>query len=76
MLTKNPRLPGEARLLFLDNDFDIVEPGDYVLCATTGKKVPLDELRYWSMDLQEAYVDAKACSERMTPPYGEEADAS
>ena len=52
--------PGEALLEYLDADFDIVRPGQYVRCAVTGAKIPLDVLRYWSVDRQEAYVDAAA----------------
>ena len=71
MLNKTPRLPGEAHLLYLDNDFDVLEPGDFVICVTTGKKIPLHALTYWSIEKQEAYIDAKACAERMGPPYAE-----
>jgi hypothetical protein len=51
---------GEARLRYLDGDFQIVTPGAFVLCAVTGKEIPLDELRYWSVERQEAYADAAA----------------
>lgn len=66
MLTKTPRLPGEARLKYLDADLKVVSRGDFVICAITGRKIPLQELRYWSVDLQEAYVDASAASSRWT----------
>jgi hypothetical protein len=55
---------GEARLRYLDSDFQVVTPGAYVTCAVTGKHIPLAELRYWSVDRQEAYVDAAASLKR------------
>ena len=55
---------GEARLRYLDSDFQVVAPGAYVTCAVTGKRIPLSELRYWSVDRQEAYVDAAASLKR------------
>lgn len=51
-----------ARLVYLDADFEVVEPGTHVVCAVTGKSIPLDDLRYWSVDRQEAYVDAAAAN--------------
>jgi hypothetical protein len=51
---------GEARLRYLDGDFQIVTPGAFVRCAVTGTEIPLDELRYWSVERQEAYADAAA----------------
>jgi hypothetical protein len=47
----------EAKVRYLDSDFQILMPGSYVVCAITGKQIPLDELRYWSVARQEAYVD-------------------
>ena len=52
--------PGEARLQYLDADFDVIKPGHFVICAVTQKKIPLEDLRYWCMDSQEAYFDAEA----------------
>jgi len=48
----------EARLYFRHGAFDIVFPGSYVTCAVTGRRIPLENLRYWSVDRQEAYADA------------------
>ncbi len=45
----------KAKLIFKHNSFDIVEDGDYVLCAVTGKEISLQDLHYWNVDLQEAY---------------------
>lgn len=55
---------GEARLRFLDGDFQVVVPGSFVRCATTGVDIPLDELKYWSVKRQEAYADAAAALKR------------
>ena len=50
---------GEATLRYLDGEFQVVRPGNFVRCAVTGRVVPLDELRYWSVARQEPYADAK-----------------
>lgn len=52
--------PGEARLRYLDADFEVVKPGRFVVCAVTKKKIPLEDLRYWCVESQEAYFDAAA----------------
>ena len=44
-----------AKLKYLPNNFDIIEEGDYVICAISGKKIPLKNLNYWNVDEQEAY---------------------
>src|SRR5262249_55522807 len=49
-------MPGEADVKYLDGDFRVVRPGTFVRCAVTGVSIPLEELRYWSVDLQEAYA--------------------
>lgn len=63
MLKTNPKLPGEADIRYLDGDLQILSPGDYVVCAVSGRKIPLEALRYWSVDRQEAYFDAAASLE-------------
>ena len=45
----------KAKLVYKPNSFDIVEKGDYVICAISGKEIPLNELTYWNVELQEAY---------------------
>lgn len=50
----------EARLHFMAGTFRLLAPGDHVRCAETHVAIPLDELRYWSVDRQEAYIDAAA----------------
>ncbi len=44
-----------ARLKYLPNNFEIMEEGDHVVCAISGKKIPLEKLNYWNVDEQEAY---------------------
>ena len=44
-----------AKLKYLPNKFDIMEEGDYVICAISRKKIPLQDLNYWNVDEQEAY---------------------
>lgn len=57
MLNKfGPSGSGQAQLQYLDGDFRVVSPGTYVRCAITGEHIPLDELKYWSVDRQEAYA--------------------
>ncbi|MCO6177247.1 MULTISPECIES: DUF2093 domain-containing protein [Ciceribacter] len=53
----------EAKIRYLDADFQILSPGSYVVCAVTGKPILIDELRYWSVARQEPYVDAAASFE-------------
>ena len=45
----------KAKIIFKHNYFEIVEKGDYVLCAVSGKKINLQNLNYWNVELQEAY---------------------
>jgi hypothetical protein len=49
-----------ARLHYLPGTFRVLSNGDHVICAVTGAQIPLLELRYWSVERQEAYVDAEA----------------
>ncbi len=53
----------EARIRYLDGDYQMLSAGSHVVCAVTGATIPLDELRYWSVARQEAYVDAAASLE-------------
>ena len=56
---------GEAKVEYLDGDFRVLKPGAYVTCAVTGRPIPLDELRYWSVDRQEAYASPDAVMLRL-----------
>jgi hypothetical protein len=58
---------GEAQLQYLDGDFRVISPGTYVRCAVTDARIPLDELKYWSVDLQEAYAIPSAVLQRHYP---------
>jgi hypothetical protein len=48
-----------AKIKYLANNFEIVENGDHVLCAISGKVIKLEELTYWNVELQEAYFSYK-----------------
>tara|TARA_A100001015_G_scaffold300027_1_gene384862 strand:+ start:355 stop:552 length:198 start_codon:yes stop_codon:yes gene_type:complete len=54
----------KAKLIFKHNYFEIVDEGDYVLCAISGKKINIKNLSYWNVDLQEAYYSSKEANQR------------
>ena len=54
----------KAKLKYNPNNFEIVEEGDHVTCAVTGKDIPLNQLTYWNIDLQEAYFSPKEAQQR------------
>jgi hypothetical protein len=60
-------MAGEAEVKYLDGDFRVVRPGAFVRCAVTGAPIPLEELKYWSVDLQEAYSSPEAVLQRHSP---------
>ena len=51
-----------AKLKYLPNNFQIIENGDYVECAVSGKKIDLENLTYWNVELQEPYFSFKEAS--------------
>ena len=53
-----------AKLRYLPNNFEIIEPGDYVLCAISNKKIPLENLTYWNVEDQEAYYSYVEASKK------------
>ncbi len=53
-----------AKLRYLPNNFEILENGDHVICAVSGKKIQLEKLAYWNVDLQEAYYSYIEASSR------------
>ena len=58
-----------AKLKYLANNFKIIEEGDHVICAVSGKKILLERLTYWNIELQEAYFsyeEAFLKNERIT----------
>jgi hypothetical protein len=54
----------KAKLQYNPNNFEIIEEGDYVVCAVSGKNISLDKLTYWNVELQEAYFSAKEAQQR------------
>jgi hypothetical protein len=48
-----------AKIKYLPNNFQIIEEGDHVICAVSGKIITLEELNYWNVDLQEPYYSYK-----------------
>jgi len=66
MESMNKHDPGgaEAKLHYGDNELTILKHGTHVLCAVTGERIPLDELKYWNVDLQEAYRGPKEATQR------------
>tara|TARA_B100000795_G_scaffold21549_1_gene14337 strand:+ start:922 stop:1110 length:189 start_codon:yes stop_codon:yes gene_type:complete len=48
-----------AKIKYLPNNFEIIEEGDHVICAVSGKMINLDALNYWNVDLQEPYCSYK-----------------
>lgn len=61
----------EAKVEYGDNEITIVRQGVYVLCAVSGERIPLDELRYWNVDLQEAYRGPAEASHRWREMHGQ-----
>ena len=54
----------KAKLKYLANTFEVLENGDYVECAVSKKKIPLENLNYWIVELQEAYFSPKEVKQR------------
>ena len=61
---RRPTDAGEARIEFVDGEYRVIRPGAFVLCAVTGEPIPVEELRYWSVDRQEAYSSPAAAMKR------------
>tara|TARA_A100000164_G_C21818987_1_gene729374 strand:- start:105 stop:302 length:198 start_codon:yes stop_codon:yes gene_type:complete len=53
-----------AKIKFLPNNFEIIEDGDHVICAVSGKSIKLEDLNYWDVDLQEAYYSYKEAHQK------------
>ena len=53
-----------AKLKYLPNNFQVIEEGDHVICAVSGKMIRLENLTYWNVDLQEAYYSYKEAFEK------------
>ena len=57
-----------AKIKYLPNNFQILENGDYVECAVTGKKINIEDLTYWNVELQEpyfSYIEAQKKKEQL-----------
>jgi hypothetical protein len=64
-MNKLERAGGEAVVEYLDSNLRLVKPGAYVRCAVTGQQIPLDQLKYWSVERQEAYASPEAVMMRL-----------
>lgn len=60
----DPNAADIATLRYGDGEFSVVRPGRFVLCAVSGVKIPLEALRYWNPQTQEAYAGPKEALER------------
>ncbi len=57
-----------AKIKYLPNNFKVIEPGDHVICAVSGKQINLEDLNYWNVDLQEpyySYIEASKKKEQL-----------
>lgn len=54
----------QATLQYLDGEYRVLTQGTYVVCAVSGVHIPLEDLRYWNVDLQEAYANAEVANKR------------
>ena len=59
----------KAKLIYKHNSFDVIEEGDYVLCAVSRKEIMLKDLNYWNVELQEAYFSPIEVNERYKTIY-------
>ncbi|ATQ69494.1 MULTISPECIES: DUF2093 domain-containing protein [Methylosinus] len=57
---RQPQAAGEAEVEYGDGEFRVRRAGAFVRCAVTGEPIPLEELRYWNVDLQEPYSSPQA----------------
>ena len=64
-MNKFERSGGEAVVQYLDSNLRVIKPGAFVRCAVTGQPIPLDELKYWSVERQEAYASPEAVMMRI-----------
>ncbi len=57
-------LKGEAKLRYMDGEFQVLVSGSFVRCAVTGEPIPIEDLRYWSVEYQEPYLNAAVSLQR------------
>ena len=67
MLMNKNSSSGEAKLHYGPNGIRVLRTGNHVFCAASGVPIPLEELRYWSVDHQEAYATPQLATERLKP---------
>lgn len=65
VLNRFERGGGEAVVEYLDSNLKVIRPGSFVRCAVTGEAIPLDQLRYWSVERQEPYASPEAVLKRL-----------
>jgi hypothetical protein len=53
-----------AKIKYLPNNFEVIQDGDYVVCAISGKKISLENLTYWNVEEQEAYFSYVEAAEK------------
>ena len=53
-----------AKIKYLPNNYEIIENGDYVVCSISGKKISLEKLNYWNVELQEPYYSYLEASQK------------
>lgn len=68
-------LKGEARVKYLDGEFQVLIPGDFVHCAVSGQEIALADLRYWSVALQEPYASAALSLQRYRQLHKSDSEA-
>ena len=56
-----------ARLHYMANGFRVLTPGNHVICAVSGARIAIEDLRYWSPATQQAYASAQIASEALSP---------
>tara|TARA_Y100000590_G_scaffold459929_1_gene618142 strand:+ start:3070 stop:3267 length:198 start_codon:yes stop_codon:yes gene_type:complete len=54
----------KAKIKYNPNNFEVIERGDFVVCAVSGKHIPIEQLTYWNVELQEAYFSPKEAQQR------------
>ncbi len=74
MNAQDRNLDGPASLHYGDGEFVVLKPGRYVVCALTGKQIPLEALRYWNPELQEAYFGPAEALKRWQALHPGQAD--
>jgi hypothetical protein len=68
-------ITSEAKVRYGDGDFTVLSAGDFVRCAVTGEPIPLPNLKYWSVSLQEPYASAEVSLKRYLEVRGRRAAA-